>query len=72
MSFPKDSLQGALHGMVRSYREHVKIAQALKRRDSRAARNAMLRHLTRAHRSTLAYYDHLEMMRQSNARWLSG
>jgi DNA-binding GntR family transcriptional regulator len=72
MAFPKDSRLGALHGMVRAYREHQKIARALKRRDSRAARLAMLRHLTRAHRSTLDYCDYLERLRQSNAGWPSG
>lgn len=60
MSFPKDSPRGALPSMERSFREHKKVLQALKRHDPRAAREAMAQHLTRARASSLAYYDFLE------------
>jgi DNA-binding GntR family transcriptional regulator len=60
MSFPKDSPRGALPSMARSYREHKRILQALRRRDAAAARDAMSQHLTRARASTLAYFDYLQ------------
>lgn len=59
-AFPKDSIKGVLTSMAIGYREHRRILNAVRNRDSKRSQEMMASHVSAARDRTLNYFDWLE------------